>query len=185
MTQGIDFLTTTKQQKIIQKRRWQRFLTFSVLIGAVYLFVTLLLFGGSLYWRNLNQNLLQQVDAQKKAVETFKSREVQLFLFKNRLSAAAALFQPEKNYFLFDFRYLTGLLMPGVKLSELSWDKESRFLVSLEADQVVSLARFLDSFKTTQLDKTFTSLVVSSINRLEDGRYALNLIFARNEAPKP
>lgn len=185
MTQGIDFLITKRQQKVERQRLWRRCLFFSLLVGAMCLFLTLLLFGCSVYWRNLNENVLQRIETQKQTIAGLKNREVQAFLFTNRLAAIASLFRPEKNYFLTDLRYLAGLLLPGTQVSELSWDGQWRFLVSIEADQVVSLAHLLDNLTKAPSASPFNSLSASSVNRLEGGRYNLNLIFSRHENTQP
>jgi hypothetical protein len=128
------------------------------------------------------QELLGRVEIQKRAIESLKEREVQLFLFKNRMVAITSFFQPGKNVFLSDLRYLTGLLVSGVKLSELVWDDQGRLAVSLEADQVLSLTRFLDDLKVKSLDQSgFVLLNLSSINRSDDGHYLFDLIFDRHE----
>lgn len=174
--QGIDFLKAFEKRSAPAKRL-SRFFT----IGFFFFIITyFLLVAGTfslwLFSKNEQQKISQQIEMKKKQINQLKKRESLYFILKQRLSTLAKFKSlKEEKDFPQILSFLLGLNNEGVFFTEIKISEDGKVEISGKTPNFLALSRFLEKLSGEEYSKFFNQIVLTSLNRQEDGGYNFSL----------
>lgn len=177
MRQEIDFLRGTRGEREKRLKFLRLVKTFSLLLLLAYCLIVAAFFSYGFYLTTSSKQIVRETALKKNKIETLKEVETLQIVLKQRLSNLLKFFDSQKNS---DFPALLDYfsrITPGVSVKELSLSSDGKIKFSGETAEMTTLGQVLENLTSEEAGQFFSSVVLSSLNKEEDGSGYLFTIF--------
>lgn len=177
MKQEIDFLRGTRGEREKRLKFLRLVKTFSLLLLLAYCLIVTAFFSYGFYLTTASKQIVRETALKKNKIEALKEVETLQIVLKQRLSNLLKFFDSQKNSdspALLD--YFSRITL-GVSVKELSLSPDGKIKFSGETAEMTTLGQVLENLTGEESGQFFSSVVLSSLDKKEDGSSYLFTIF--------
>lgn len=116
-------------------------------------------------------NLKNQAKLYEEKVLSFKDKEAQLFILKDRLSLIDKITKESKVSSSIVYRSFLSYIPSGIKISSVVVDRSGNVITSIVAPEILSLEQLLNNLTSEESFNEISKVDVDNLSRARDSSY--------------
>lgn len=119
--------------------------------------------------------LNSEVGLYEEKVLTFKEKETQLYLLKNRISLISQVRKSNNTLNSEVYHNISSKIPPAVNVSSISVDRNGNVNTTIAAPDILSLEQTLQNLTSDEIFEEISAVDIDSLSRFRDGTYRANI----------
>jgi len=175
MNKEIDFLKGQRGTTFSKTKLAHTLKVGSIMVLLAYLLVVAAVFSYWFFLERQGVDINREIAAKKTKIESLKEVESLQVVLKQRLSTLDKFFLAQKGTTVDDLLAYIGQVSSQIEIKELKIN-ENKVNLSGSATNILTLENFLQELKNENSSVLFSQVILSSLDRQEDGSYFFNLV---------
>lgn len=182
MAQGIDFLKGKRKSFVDREKLFRSIKVGTIVFLVAYCIVVSAIVSYSLYRRQTNKGLQENIALKTKRLTELKKTESLHLLLKQRLSSLTKILAPKSQLYAAVIDYVDAVSPASVTVKNIEISSDGAVMLSGLAANSKAVDEFLVNIDNEEAKRNFFKKVtLQPVTRQEDGSYTFGLTLQINE----